>query len=150
MGGKKAQFLTMIGSFEKEEMKAQHKMLGGRCSWRLLPGLKTLWKPICSRKEYDVDLLAPAVDCLQFFTSFELCAGDRSVFCHLSPRPAPPIAPQSLSQNLRRHRCPSHRPAQCCESFASWVMGVIYVSIDLYINCLHRLLLLASSRPTLY
>ena len=35
-------------------------------------------------------------------TSFELRAVDRSAFCHLSPRPAPP-APQSLTHILRRH-----------------------------------------------
>ena len=54
--------------------------------------------------------VGPAFVFLRFFTtSFELRAVDRSVFCHLSPRPAPP-APQSLSRNLRRHRSPRRRP----------------------------------------
>ena len=81
---------------------------------------------------YDVDLLGLF---LRFFTtSFELRAVDRRVFCHLSPRPAPP-APQSLSHNLRRHRSPSRRPARGCVSsfFVSCVMS-IYLSIDL---CVH-------------
>ena len=56
---------------------------------------------------YDVDLLGLF---LRFFTtSFELRAVDRSAFCHLSPRPAPP-APQSLSHDLRRHRSLSKPP----------------------------------------
>ena len=39
----------------------------------------------------------PAGTFLRFLTtSFELRAANRSVFCHLLPRPAPP-APQSLS-----------------------------------------------------
>ena len=58
-----------------------------------------------------MDPLGPAFDFLRFLTtSFELRAVDRSVFRHLLPRPAPP-APQSLLDILRRHRSPSHRPA---------------------------------------
>ena len=48
-------------------------------------------------------------------TSFELRAVDRSVFCHLSPEPAPP-APQSLSHHLRLDRSPSLHPARGCAS----------------------------------
>ena len=44
-----------------------------------------------------MDLLGPTFDFLPFLTSFKLRAVDRSVFRHLSPRPAPP-APQSLLQ----------------------------------------------------
>ena len=53
---------------------------------------------------------------LRFFTtSFDIRAVDRSVFCHISPGPAPP-PPQSLSYNLRRHRSPSRHPARGCVS----------------------------------
>ena len=109
-------------------MKTKQKMLRGWCSWWVLPGFGNLLNQICSGV-YDVDLLGLF---LRFFTtSFELRAVDRSVLCHLSPRPAPP-APQSLSHNLRRHRSPSRRPARgrVPYFFVSCVMS-IYLSIDL-------------------
>ena len=102
-----------------------------------MAGASRIWKFVKSNllRKYDVDLLGPTFDILRFFTtSFELRAVDRSLFCHLSPRPAPPV-PQSLSHNLRRHRSPSRRPARGCVSsfFVSCVMS-IYLSIDL---CVH-------------
>ena len=79
-----------------------------------MAGASRIWKFVKSNlpRVYDVDLLGLF---LRFFTtSFELRAVDHSVFCHLSPRPAPP-APQSLSHNLRRHQ--SRRPARGCVSY---------------------------------
>ena len=65
-------------------------------------------------REYIVDLLGPAFNFSRLFTTtFEFRVIDRSVFCHLSPRP---VAPQSLSHNLQRHRSPSRRPARGCVS----------------------------------
>ena len=96
-------------------------------------------------------LPGPAFDFLRFFTKrFELLTVDRSVFCHLSPRPAPP-APQSLSHNLHRHRSPSLRPARGCVSYfcVSCVMNInLYRSTCLSIVW-PRLLLLASTAITL-
>ena len=80
-----------------------------------MAGASRIWKFVKSNlpRVYDVDLLGLF---LRFFTtSFELRAVDHSVFCHLSPRPAP-TAPQSLSDTLRRYRCPSRRPARGCAS----------------------------------
>ena len=79
----------------------------------LMAGASRIWKFVKSNllRAYDVDLLGLV---LRFFTtSFELRAVDRSVFFHLSLRPAPP-APHSLSHSRRRHRSASHRPARGC------------------------------------
>ena len=62
-------------------------------------------------------------------TSFELRAVNRSVFCHLSPRPAPP-APQSLSHNISRHRSPSRRPARGCVSCFCVLRDEYNLSVD--------------------
>ena len=65
-------------------------------------------------REYIMDLPGPAFNLSRLFTTtFEFRVIDRSVFCHLSPRP---VAPQSLSHNLQRHRSPSRRPARGCVS----------------------------------
>ena len=81
------------------------------------------------RRVHDVDLLGLFLR-ISLTTSFELRAVDRSVFCHLAPRPAPP-APQSPSHNLRRHRSPSRRPARGCVSFFFCVLRDEHLSIDL-------------------
>ena len=75
----------------------------------------------------DVDLLGLL---LRFFTcSFDLRVVDRSVVCHLSPRPAPP-APQSLSHNISRHRSPSRRPARGCVSCFCVLRDEYNLSVD--------------------
>ena len=82
----------------------------------LMAGASRIWKFVKPNllRVYDVDLLGLF---LRFFTtSFELRAVDRSAFCHISPRPSPP-APQSPSNNLRRHRSLSRRPARGCVSY---------------------------------
>ena len=91
-----------IREFRQKEMKRQKKNAQGAV---LMAGASRIWKFVKSNLlgEHDVDLLEPAFDFLRFFsTSFEPRAVDRSVFCHLSPRPAPP-APQShiISAALR-------------------------------------------------
>ena len=55
-------------------------------------GKQIEWEHKFAQGKYDVDLLGRAFDFKRFFTtSFELRAVDRSVFCHLSPRPVPPV-----------------------------------------------------------
>ena len=105
-------------------------MLGGRCSWRVLPRLGNGENQIFSGNTYDVHLPGPAFDFLRFFTKrFKLRAVDRSVLYHLSPRPAP-SAPQSLSHNLRRHLSPSLRPARGCVSYFLCVLRDEHQSIS--------------------
>ena len=124
-----------IREFRQKEMKRQKKNAQGAV---LMAGASRIWKFVKSNLlgEHDVDLLEPAFDFLRFFsTSFEPRAVDRSVFCHLSPRPAPP-PPQSLSHN-RRHHPPSRRPARGCVSyflfFVSCVMST-FPSIALSVH----------------
>ena len=81
-------------SFGKKKLKHTNKS-SGWCSRWVLPGFGNFIKTNLLREKKDVDLLGPAFDFLRFFTSFELRAVDRSVFCHPSPRSAPP-ALQSL------------------------------------------------------
>ena len=101
-------------------MKSKQKLLRGRCSWRVLPGLEICETIFCS---------GCITWTLRFLTtSFELREVDSSAFCHRSPRPAPP-APQSLLHNLRRRRSPSRRPAQGYVSFFC-VLSHEHLSID--------------------
>ena len=91
----------------------------GRTSGGLYRCFQRIWNLVKLNllREYDADLLRPAFEFLRFFaTSFELCAVNRSVFCHLSPRFAP-RAPQFLPHDLRRHCAPSPRPARSCVSY---------------------------------
>ena len=81
-----------------------------------------------------MDLLGPAFNFSRLFTTtFEFRVIDRSVFCHLSPRPVPP-ANQSLSHNLQRHRSPSRGPARGCVSLC--VLRDGHLSIDLSVDLL--------------
>ena len=102
--------------FRKKKLK-QTKNVQGVV---LMAGASMSWKFVKSTFSQGIwrgSVLAPAFDFLRLFaTSFELRAVDNSVFCHLSPRLAPP-APPSLSHNLRRHRSPSRRPARGCVSY---------------------------------
>ena len=70
-------------------MKAKQKYIQGAV---LMAGDYRIWKFVQSHllKEYDVDLLGRS------HNNFKFRVVDRSAFCHLSPRLAPP-APQSLS-----------------------------------------------------
>ena len=89
-----APYRTVLESFGKKRNENTKKNAQGAA---LMAGASTIWKLVKSNllREYDVDLLGPTFDFLRFSTtSFELRAVDRSMFCHLSPRPAPP-APQS-------------------------------------------------------
>ena len=101
-----------------------------------MAGTSMIWKFVKSNllREHDVDLLGPSFYFFRFFTtSFELRVVDRSVFCHLLPRPAPP-APQSLSHNLCRHSSPRRRPARGCVLFFVSCVMTIYLSIDLSVH----------------
>ena len=101
-----------------------------------MAGASRIWKFVKPNlpNEYEVDLLGFVYDFTQL-NSFELRAVDRSVFCHLSPRPAPPT-PQSLSHNFRCHGSPSRRPPR---GVACPIFGVLrdeHLSIDQPV-CVH-------------
>ena len=99
----------LLEGFGKKERKTKTKNAERVV---LMAGASRIWKFVKPSllREYDVDLLGLF---LRIFTRFELRAVDRSVFFHLSLRPAPP-APHSLSHSRRRHRSASHRPARGC------------------------------------
>ena len=126
----------------ENQIKIKQRILRGWCSWQVLPWFGNLWNQICAG--YDVDLLGP-------LTSFDLRAVDRSVFCHLLPRPAPP-APQSLSNNLRCNCSPSRRRAQgwvsyfFCPEWWACIYRLTHLCI-VRLACSWLLLLASSSLP---
>ena len=141
--------LSAVETFGGENANTHKKknFAQGRCSWRVLPGLRNFSNQICSgRREENMTWT-----CVRFFTIFHKlrasCGRPQFRLYHLSPGPSPP-APLSITSSPPS---PLSKPPPGSRLrvllFVSCVMS-IYLSIDLSIS--PRLLLASSDIPLLY